>query len=285
MASRPSHAPPSYDDEPAAASAQIPVEPPTYDDVADSQPRDMLMTDELPCLIMNDCLIHAESQPENPLYEFSNSPTIGRAAVYAIEKIIYRLSTNDGEGALRQRKRHLYDFRSDLAVETFGAVVSMEAKASSKFAFKDVKMQSTAGTAWSTCKAEPHFKVGQSVMHKISRKKKDEFEWKDWDGKLVAVETKTGRKSDNTVERPPRLEIKTAMGEKELDLLAALWGARVWKETLKETAEPFTWAKCEFERSPNEVSIRVMLTGSVKRVSQMKQGPASGRLSYGFAHR
>ena len=252
MSSPQSHEPPSYDQEAAPASSQIPVEPPTYEDVAESQPRDQLMTDELPCLVMDNCLIYAESQPANALYELSNPPTIDRSAAFAVEKFIYRLSTNDGEGALRQRKRHLYDFRSDLSAE-FGEVVSLEAKTNSKFAFKDIKLHRgvakgslapAGGASWTSCRADGHFRVGQSMKNKLS--KKDEFDWKDWDGRLVAIETKLTRDSKGAVDRPPRLDIKASMDIKEFDLLVTLWAARIWKETLRDLAEPFSWSKCEY---------------------------------------
>lgn len=219
-----------------------------YDDVAESQPRDQLTTDELPCLIMDDCFIYAESQPTNSLYELSNPPTIDRSAAFAIEKFIYQLSTNDGEGALRKRKRHLYDFRSGPSAE-FGEVVSLEAQTNTKFAFKDIKLHrgvakgNAGGTSWTSCRADGHFRVGQSMKQKLT--KKDEFEWKDWDGKLVAVETKLTRADDDKVDRPPRLELKVAIDTKELDLLVTLWAARVWKETLSDLAEPFSWSKCK----------------------------------------
>lgn len=202
------------------------------------------MTNELLCLILDDYLIYADSQPQSPLYELSSPPTVGRSGPYAVEKFIYRLSTNDGEGAVRKRKRHLYDFRSDSSVDSLKECVSVDSKAASKLTFSDVKLYAPAGTAWPTCKAEPHFKIGQSIRNRLGSNKY-ELEWKDWEGNVVAVEKKTLRKSDNSVERPPRLEVQAALGMKKLDLLVALWGARVWKETLKETAEPFNWAKCE----------------------------------------
>lgn len=246
MASQLHQEPPSYNEEPASASTHIPVEPPTYDDVAGSQPRDQLMTEELPCLVMDDCFIYAESQPTNPLYELSNPPIIDRSAAFAVEKFIYRLSTNDGEGALRQSKRHLYDFRTGLSAE-FGEDVSLEAQTNSKFAFKDIKLHAKSnaggGTSWTSCRADGHFRVGQSIKQKLSRK--DEFEWKDWDGRLVGVETKLTRIDDGKVDRPPRLELKVAIDTKEFDLLVTLWAARVWKESSKDLAEPFSWSKCK----------------------------------------
>ncbi|KFY22369.1 hypothetical protein V493_06645 [Pseudogymnoascus sp. VKM F-4281 (FW-2241)] len=263
MASQPHQEPPSYSEVPPSASTHIPVEPPTYDDVAESQPRDQLMTGELPCLIMDDCLIYAELQPKNPLYELSNPPTSDRSAAFAVEKIIYRLSTNDGEGALRQRKRHLYDFRSGMSAET-GDVVSLVPKANSKFAFKDIQLHHgivSAGTSWGSCKADGHFRAGKSVKLKLSRK--DEFEWKDWDGRLVAVETKVTRTEDGKVVRPPRLELKVAIDEKEFDLLVTLWAARVWRESLKDLAEPFSWSK-------------------FKRITEGTGGSTSGLLPFGF---
>ena len=283
MSSQQTHEPPSYGQEPAPASSQIPVEPPTYEDVAESQPRDQLVTDELPCLIMDDCLIYAESQPANALYELSNPPTIDRSAAFAVEKFIYRLSTNDGEGALRQRKRHLYDFRSDLSAE-FGEVVSLEAKTSSKFAFKDIKLHRgvakgslapAGGASWTSCRADGHFRVGQSMKNKLS--KKDEFDWKDWDGRLVAVETKLTRDSKGAVDRPPRLEIKTSMDMKEFDLLVTLWAGRVWKETLRDLAEPFSWSKCECIESTDKPDIHGLtsLQSSVLR-EQSKVPTADG---------
>lgn len=244
MTSQQHQEPPSYNEEPASASAHIHVEPPTYDDVAESQPRDLLTTDELPCLVMDDCFIYAESQPTNSLYEMSNAPTAGRSGPIAVEKFVYRLSTNDGEGALRQRKRHLYDFREDISPDEFGGVVSLQPKTSSKFAFKNIQLH--RGFSWTSGKADGHFRVGQSMKQKMS--KKDELEWKDWEGRLVAVETKLTRMAEGKVDRPPRLEVRVANDMKELDLLVTLWAARVWRESLKELAEPFSWSKCECRR-------------------------------------
>ncbi|OBT46520.1 hypothetical protein VE00_03352 [Pseudogymnoascus sp. WSF 3629] len=265
MASQSYQEPPSYSEEPASASTHVPIEPPTYDHVAESQPRDQLMTDELPCLIMDDCFIYAESQPTNSLYELSNPPTIDRSAAFAVEKFIYHLSTNDGEGALRQRKRHLYDFRAGMS--EWGDVVSLDAQSNSKYVFKDIKlhrgipmqfgMPKGISTSWSSCSADGHFRVGQSMKQKLIRK--DEFEWKDWGGRLVAVETKLTRTDDDKVDRPPRLELKVVIDTKEFDLLVTLWAARVWKETLKDLAEPFSWSK-------------------FKRITE--QGPKSGRTLY-----
>ncbi|KFY33751.1 hypothetical protein V494_07358 [Pseudogymnoascus sp. VKM F-4513 (FW-928)] len=241
MASQPHQEPPPYNEEPELTSAHITVEPPTYDDVAESQPRDQLMAGELPCLVMEDCLIYAESQPANPLFELSNPPTMDRSAAFAVEKVIYRLSTNDGEGALRQRKRHLYDFRTGVSVDT-GEVVSIDAQTNSKFAFKDIILhRSIVGGSWTSCKADEHFRVGQSMKQKLSRK--DELEWKDWDGRLVGVETKLTRTDDGKVDRLPRLELKVVIDTKEFDLLVTLWAARVWRETLKDLAEPFSLSK------------------------------------------
>ncbi|OBT61433.1 hypothetical protein VE03_08973 [Pseudogymnoascus sp. 23342-1-I1] len=257
MASQPHQEPPSYNEEPLSASSQIPIEPPTYDDVAESQPRDQLMTEELPCLVMDDCFIYAESQPTNPLYELSNPPTSDRSAAFAVEKFIYRLSTNDGEGALRKRKRHLYDFRTSLSAE-FGDIVSLEAQTNSKYVFKDIKLHrgiakgnGVGGTSWTSCRSDGHFRVGQSMKQKLSRK--DEFEWKDWDGKLMGVETKLTRKDDGKVDRLPRLELKVAIDPKEFDLLVTLWAARVWKEALNDLAEPLSWGKVKrvLKQTPN----------------------------------
>ncbi|OBT88428.1 hypothetical protein VE02_03311 [Pseudogymnoascus sp. 03VT05] len=265
MASQPHQEPPSYNEVPASASTHIPIKPPTYDHVAESQPRDQLTTEELPGLIMDDCFIYAESQPTNSLYELSNPPTIDRSAAFAVEKFIYHLSTNDGEGALRQRKRHLYDFHAGMS--EFGDVVSLDAQSNSKYVFKDIKlhrgipmqfgMGKAISTSWNSCSADGHFRVGQSMKQKLS--KKDQFEWKDWNGRLVAMETKLTRTEDGKVDRPPRLELKAAIDTKGFDLLVTLWAARVWKETLKDLAEPFSWSK-------------------FKRITE--EGPHSGRKSY-----
>ncbi|KAL5346033.1 hypothetical protein ACLOAV_009064 [Pseudogymnoascus australis] len=261
MASQPHQEPPSYNEEPPSASTHISIEPPAYDDVAESQPRDQLMTEELPCLIMDDCLIYAVSQPTNPLFELSNPPTIDRSAAFAVEKFIYRLSTNDGEGALRQRKRHLYDFRTGISAE-FGDIVSFQAQTNSKYAFKDIKLHrgfakgnGVGGTSWTSCRADGHFRAEQSMKQKLSRK--DVLEWKDWDGRLVGVETKLTRMDDGKVDRPPRLELKVAIDTKEFDLLVTLWAARVWKETLNDLAEPLSWSRVKrvLKQAPNDFVI------------------------------
>lgn len=57
----PDSSPPAYADSAPTAQPGPAQEPPTYGNVADSLPRDQLVAGELPCLILDDCLIYSAS--------------------------------------------------------------------------------------------------------------------------------------------------------------------------------------------------------------------------------
>ena len=247
MMASPDTDPPAYsesapDPRPRALAG---ADPPTYHDAADARPTDQLPTSELFNLVLDNCLIYHSTQPDRPLYELSYSPTSAQTAACAVQKFIYK---DDGEGSLRNRTRHLYDFRT-VGVPHVEERVQVTGQSSTKFAFKDVAVQPGRTGSWAgTCRAEGHFKAEQGVRGKV----KDEVSWKNEEGREVAVETKlkwkkekSGSKEDKVVDRRATLEVKRVMETRSLDLLVTLWVVRVWKESQKDQAEPFSWGKCK----------------------------------------
>ena len=246
--------PPPYTESATTATATAPppqpapaAEPPAYDHVAESLPRDQLVAGDLPTLILDNCLIYSEAQPDRPLYDLSISPaTATRRAIYAVEKFMYRLSATDGEGRIHARKRHMYDVRasrpSDLVVIDS---VMLEPQVSSRLAYKDVRIVPGVSQSWSSCRAAGHYEAGRSMRQRL-RSHDDNIDWKrSADGVVVAVETKPSRRDDGTVDRLPRMEMKAALDAKEFDLLVTMWTARLWKASQKELDEPLSWAKCK----------------------------------------
>ena len=111
-----SDAPPAYDDgldgqeaEPRASSSR----PPTYENVSDHGPRDLLPGSELYSLVLDGSRIYPSHPPSRVLYEFNRDPTSGRTAPLGMQKFRYQLSNTDGEGKVRSSIWHVYDLRHD----------------------------------------------------------------------------------------------------------------------------------------------------------------------------
>lgn len=219
-------------------------EPSSHNDVADAQRREQRVSSELPTLVIDECLIYAESQPQRPLYELDSLPTIEISHMRGIKKFIYEPPTSSREGKIRSRKRHIYGFRPDPAPRLDTNVV-LACKASADFTFKGVKVKPGLAGPWSTCKVPGHFRSEQSIHQRL--KNKDQIIWKDTAGRVIAVETKLTRKNDfkRSVDRLPRMEIKVQLETKELTLLVTAWSVRIWNKSSWELREPFSWDKCE----------------------------------------
>ena len=252
--------------------------------MADSQPREQLVASELPTLILDGCLIYSETQPDRPLYELSNAPSAGRGPVYAIEKLLYRLSATDGQGRMHQRKRHVYDVRLSRPTDMVMVdSVMLEPKAGSRLAYRDVRIMPGVTQSWSSCKAAGHFEAGRSVRRILSHHQSGRLEWKrSADGAVVAVETKPARGGDGAMEGLPRLEMKMALDAKDLDLLVTMWSARLWKTAQKELKEPFSWERCKLAlhgHTPFDELVPPTYVASVKRIASTNTGPNRTRLS------
>lgn len=216
-------------------------DPPSYEEVKDHEPRHQLPTGELPSLVLDGCLIYPAVPPSRALYELTNPPSEAKPNVYGIEKLIYKLSATDGEGKIRHRRDHLYDFKANY----FGMPSShmiVEGKTSRKRAFQEVLMSPGLGlTAW---KARGHFKIEKQLFGHL--KHRGGLLWRNEAGTLLAVETRVTRKEDGRLDGLPRLDLKIHVDEKTMDLLVTCWTARVWMESQKDLAEPMTWEKCKF---------------------------------------
>ncbi|KAG9255550.1 uncharacterized protein F5Z01DRAFT_651494 [Emericellopsis atlantica] len=255
--------PPPYDDASptmAGLAQAATSNPPSYLQVAQSRPHERLTASELPCLVLGDCLIYAESQPQRPLYELSQPPAMCRpqTAAYAVQRFNYQLSSHDGEGNIRNRKRHIYDFSLSISPD-LGEGVYIEGKAARKaLVAKDAHIAPGPMGKWSSCKVTSdshmsskgdleHFRAGRSVKQRWRRS--DQLDWTDTSGRTVATETKLTRREDMSVDRPPRLEIRVVLESRDLDLLVTAWAARIWREAKKDLAEPMSWGK--FKRIAN----------------------------------
>lgn len=214
-----------------------PLGPPTYDDVAGSGPTDQLIDKELVCLILNGESIYQEGQPWRPAFQISNPPIEARASIYGIERVRYHLSNNDGDGEIRSRTDHIYDIRKAVSMNQS---VEINGQSSCKRTYKFVTL--FGGVNWLSCEAKGHFKAGQNMKQKL--KHRDQIDWEDERGRLVAVETRAARQDEAIVDHP-KLRLKMPLEAKDLDLLVACWVARVWKESQKERAEPMSWDRCK----------------------------------------
>ena len=215
-------------------------DPPSYEAVTGHEPRHSLPTGELTTLILDGCLIYPAIPPSRALYELTNPPSDAKTKVYGVEKLTYKLSATDGEGSIRRHRDHLYDFKTNYFGMTSNHMV-VEGKASRRRAFQKVFISPCLGrTTW---KVRGHFKIEQKLLGHLTHDK--EVLWKDETGNLLAVEMKSSRKEDDTLDDLPRLNFKTQMDEKTMDLLVACWAAQVWKEAQKDLAEPMTWERCK----------------------------------------
>ncbi|EFQ34023.1 uncharacterized protein GLRG_09167 [Colletotrichum graminicola M1.001] len=222
------------------------VKPPTYNDTL-TEARGQLNCGETPKLFLDKTTIFANTSPPRALYELSNIVTDARSLTYGVQKVVYRVSPALGSDKIRTRLDHIYDFKQDplRSLESYKMqlydVVVIEGQMNAKRTYKEVHlMPSVAG--W---KVKDHFKVGNSVAHQL--KHENEIHWKSMEGEIIAIETLPKRDKEKKLLNMPQLEIKTAMEDKELDLLVTSWMARLWRQSAGETKEPMTWKEC---RSP-----------------------------------
>lgn len=213
-------------------------EPPAYETVI----TESYAPEEMPTLLLDGCTISSEANPKRPLYETSNpvcDPSL--CPIYGVQKFRYRVRYVDGEQRLGCRLDHIYDFKSDWTSVGEKDII-LEPKASKKRIHHDVKMVTTISVM--AYKIPGHFKVERSLKDRL--KKGVELEWKDTKGNLVAVETRPERDGDEKLLTKPRLDIKTKLEEKDLDLLVTCWLARAWKQSEKDLAKGMTWEECKF---------------------------------------
>ncbi|KAH6873943.1 hypothetical protein B0T10DRAFT_522304 [Thelonectria olida] len=232
--------PPSYDTLGSASAGS--QHPPDYqhEPATPSQNNSQVATkpEECPTLVLDGCLIFSRLNQGRLLYEVSNPPCEASTSIYGVEKIRYRIQEAAGEreAKIRSRRDHIYDFKSNyFSLGMRG--VSIIGKGSSKRVFPKVYM--SRGLSSSSFNIAGHFKTEQSIKNRVQHG--SEISWKSKDGTLVAVETKVEYDKEGRVLEPPRLEIKTMLEEKELDLLVTCWCARVWKHAKDELYEPMSW--------------------------------------------
>jgi len=216
------------------------VEPPTYDDTL-AEARGQLNCGETPTFFLDKTTIFANTSPPRALCELSNIVTDAKSLTYGVQKVVYRVSPALGSDKIRTRLDHIYDFTQDpiRALDSYkmqlNDVVVIQGKMNSKRTYKEVQlMPSVAG--W---KVKNHFKAGNSVVHQL--KHENEIHWKNMEDEVIAIETLPKRDKEKKLLNMPQLEIKTAMEDKELDLLVTSWMARLWRQSADETKEPMTW--------------------------------------------
>lgn len=239
----------------ASAGAGVAGDPPTYHDVSAADPRSNLASSDPPTLLLDGYTIHAESQPDRPLYELGLAPMTGRNGICGIEKVWYSVGA-DGEGRPKPRKRFIYELQIWPSVDHVFGHVEIVGKSSRSFS----KMQLVGGAGWTSCKAEGHFKAQTSLSSRLfsrsggssgggsGESKMVQVEWKDMEGKVVAWEEFPTKKDGSEPSELARLHVQAAMEDKELDALVACWMARIWKVRRSQTKEPLSWAMGESER-------------------------------------
>lgn len=191
--------------------------------------------EKCPTLILDGCKIYSTSFPSRVLYELSNPPCDGGHPAYGLDKVTYK--TLDGE-VKRRRATYIYDLRTEIGSLT--GKLSIHGQRSSKFTERNVLM--ARGVSTSYYKLPGHLKVTPALAEP-----KCKLSWRSDGGKALATELRGTRDAQNKMVVMPRLEVSGEMSEKELDLLVAAWCARVWQESAKDTKEPMSWGKCEFE--------------------------------------
>lgn len=175
----------------------------------------------LPTFVLDGRRIYSRLQPGRTLYNLNQPPVEATATLYSVSKTRYKTSPSH-RGGERTREDHLYDFFSDyLSIGLRD--ISVLGRAGPRRSFLDVDMMQ--GTGPSSFRVAGHFKTDRSLRDRLQRG--SEIAWRRVeDGEVVAVETKIGRKGEGL----PRLEVKMALEEKEIDLLVTCWCARVWRQ-------------------------------------------------------
>ena len=73
---------------------------------------------------------------------------------------------------------------------------------------------------------------GDVIYSATRQRQSEDFEWRDQKGRIVAVEYRgSARRNDEE-----KLEILEPLGKKCLDMLVAVWVARIFQDSLKDLA-------------------------------------------------
>ncbi|OAA33483.1 hypothetical protein AAL_00948 [Moelleriella libera RCEF 2490] len=218
--------------------------PPTYENATSDEAYEQLAGSEGYTLVLDGCHIYPDVPPSRILYELSSPPCGAYRSEYSVQKRRYRLSEAEGEGEIRSRLDHIYDFKDAFyhLAHSRHPTVQIDGLTSTKRTYKQVLLWGRR-SGWSTCDAGEHFRA--KVPMKQRFKKDGEILWKDAKGALVAVESRAKRNQDGEVEVCPRLLVKQVLDEKTLDLLVACWAARVWREAREEQKKAMTWEDCK----------------------------------------
>jgi hypothetical protein len=248
-------APPPYDfdDSGPSASASVsasnttaqqPVavaEPPTYEDTSAAGPRDNLPSSDPPTLILGQYNIYSEAQPSRNLYELNLEPNSGRHGICGVEKIWYSVTAS---GGLRERRRHIYDLRSYGPLQHVFGHVEVVGMAGPARSYQSITITASS-SSWLSCKAKEHFKAERTWGQLLKRSDDEsvQVEWKDMEGKVVAIEEYSPKPKDGSAESLGRLNVQVPLEDKELDCLVSCWIARFWKSRQTENKEPLSWSK------------------------------------------
>ncbi|QPH05269.1 hypothetical protein C2857_002964 [Epichloe festucae Fl1] len=227
--------------------------PPSYEDAISHSISTPLSGTERYTLVLDGCNIYPAAPPSQFLYEISSPPRDALDSIHGVQKWRFRLSDHQGEGTIKSRLDHIYDFQDVLhlhSVNSLRPAVKVDGKAGNKRSHREVVLLG-GHTGWSTCAAaEGWFKADMSMRDRF--KKDGQISWRSRDGVLVAVETRARRRGeehehDRTAAAVlPRLEVVRGvlLKEKDLDLLVTCWVARVWKEAQVELKERMAWKDC-----------------------------------------
>lgn len=212
--------------------------PSAYHKVNDSTSRELLAGGELHSLVLDGTVIYPFLPPSRVLYELSSPPITASSQVYGISKVCHRLCGPSSDDTISSRLCHTYDFKDAVTASEQRSVLEIIGKRPKHAAtrtYDEIKAHQGIG-GWGSCSVDGHFKAEYGLAARLRHN--NQLAWKDQSGRLVAVETKAVRKGDGSVGGLPRLDLKTVLDEKDLDLLVACWAARVWKQAARELKAP-----------------------------------------------
>ncbi|KAG6001087.1 hypothetical protein E4U21_004687 [Claviceps maximensis] len=216
--------------------------PPSYKDAISQSNNSRLPITHHDTLVLDGHTIYPASPPSQFLYQISRSPS---QSSYAVEKWCFRLpdapaAHHDGntgpqdhpDTALKSRLHHIYDIQKQTVALpnslslSLRPAIKLDGRAGNRHSYRQVLLQG-GHTGWTTCAAtEGWFRADVSLRERFKRDGR--ISWRSRDGLVVAEETRAPRGGD--ARSLPRLEIRAALAERDLDLLVACWVARVFKD-------------------------------------------------------
>lgn len=151
----------------------------------------------------------------------------------------------NGKVRVKTRTKHLYDVaRSPFWPHEFR--IDAMRKNSYKKAY--LRGNVTPGGVGVSGDGVPSLSARPPLSSVVSLKNSEALQWRDDNGRVIAVETKRAWIEEEGVVKEatkPKLELKVELDEKLLDFLMVAWCSRNWKDARAVTHQPMTWEDCK----------------------------------------